>query len=608
MKKKLLTVLLAVVMVFGVFGLTACGGSNADEDYNYYGIKYEIEDEVKIQALTFQGIYKMFTTAGNFVVYVATEGANGAKAADFQAVNKLANDWGITIYHFNPELSGGYAANNTNAVSTNIIKELDATGAASQLKTVQDTLTAISKVEATTWSDNSIIAITGAESAVSGGKISYKGKISATNTVADGAKSIAAIATKNPSYGAYTEAARDIPYIPEAYNTTNINTMNLFGDARLHMYNDDNGVDALLDEKEDVFVTVANYAMFAHLMDYNEGYFPVFFGGTWCGNTQAIVKATNQIAKDYGCTKIYFFDPRLEDGTKIDAVSSSTTWSMEQYEIDNFNAMETLAFANEALAKAVAANKTAAEVAVEAAEAAVEAAEEALEAAKEADPVDETAVEAAEEDLEAAEEALSDAEEVLADAKADLKLFTDVEDAEKGVYNAQYHGGYTTSYSVVENSAYLASSLNTRTADGKGTSYNFNFLYGKFLKDYLNTYKSEWNIQNADGTERFIEITVDGAKTNFTRMCVPNIMMFNGEEEGKAELVALAEAEYTYANVNVEGNAQQIAWTEAVKKVFDANPYLTYVPVVVAEEAPAADAGASAGGSSAPAAGGGDAC
>ena len=36
MKKKLLTVLLAVVMVFGVFGLTACGGSNPDEEYNYY--------------------------------------------------------------------------------------------------------------------------------------------------------------------------------------------------------------------------------------------------------------------------------------------------------------------------------------------------------------------------------------------------------------------------------------------------------------------------------------------------------------------------------------------------------------------------------------------
>jgi len=731
MKKKLLTVLLAVVMVFGVFGLTACGGSNADEDYNYYGIKYEIEDEVKIQALTFQGIYKMFTTAGKYVVYVATEGANGASKADFQAVNKLANDWGITIYHFNPELSGGYAANNTNAVSTNIIKELDATGAASQLKTVQDTLTAVSKKAATSWEDNKLIAINGAESTASASGVSYKGSIAATNSVADGAKTIAAVAVRNPSYGAYTEEARDIPYIAEAYNTSSISTMNLFGDARLHMYNDDNGVDALTDAKEDVFVTVANYAMFAHLMDYNEGYFPVFFGGTWCGNTQAIVKATNEIAKDYGCTKIYFFDPRLEDGTKIDAVSSSTTWSQEKYALDSKAAYDSY---KSLVAKAEAAQDAfdladAYKSAVEAlekssvekaawdkAEAAVTAAEKALadlekahakalqyedDKIADAADADKAKAEKAKADLvakqakeiEKAEEAIEDAEKVAEDAKkaydaaqavanafaadsavsnvtpdsdadkaylldrliasykadlaeakkgtdkdaiaaaqatvdyaedmkaaiaADKAAAAELEAAQKALSAAdkavtdfyatlsdlEATAGYTTSYSVVENSAYLASNLNTRTADGKGTSYNFNFLYGKFLKDYLNTYKSEWNIQNSDGTERFISITVDGAATNFTRMCVPNIMMFNGEEEGKAELVALAEAEYTYANVNTEGHAEQIAWTEAVKKVFDANPYLTYNPVVVAEEAPAADAGASAGGSSAPAAGG----
>ena len=48
MKKKLLTVFLAVVMCFGVFGLTACGaGSNPDDSYNYYSSKYGIEEEIK---------------------------------------------------------------------------------------------------------------------------------------------------------------------------------------------------------------------------------------------------------------------------------------------------------------------------------------------------------------------------------------------------------------------------------------------------------------------------------------------------------------------------------------------------------------------------------
>ena len=35
-----------------------------------------------------------------------------------------------------------------------------------------------------------------------------------------------------------------------------------------------------------------------------------------CPNTQAIAKAVNDLAKDYGISKVYFFDPRLDDGTK----------------------------------------------------------------------------------------------------------------------------------------------------------------------------------------------------------------------------------------------------------------------------------------------------
>ena len=51
MKKKLLTVLLAVVMVFGVFSLTACGAKeNPADDYNYYRSVYSsLKDEEDIR-------------------------------------------------------------------------------------------------------------------------------------------------------------------------------------------------------------------------------------------------------------------------------------------------------------------------------------------------------------------------------------------------------------------------------------------------------------------------------------------------------------------------------------------------------------------------------
>ena len=102
MKKKLLTVLLAVVMVFGAFGLVACGnGANPDDSYNYYSSKYKLEGDVKIEAATYQAVYRMFTTAGSFLLYVDSEG-DGA-AARFKSINELAQAWDVTIYHFNPD-------------------------------------------------------------------------------------------------------------------------------------------------------------------------------------------------------------------------------------------------------------------------------------------------------------------------------------------------------------------------------------------------------------------------------------------------------------------------------------------------------------------------
>ena len=482
MKKKLLTVLLAVVMVFGVFSLTACGaGTNPDEEYNYYGTKYELDGDVKIEAATFQGVYKMFTTAGKFLLYVDSEGSGAA--GRFQAINKLAQDWDVTIYHFNPDLSGGYGADNTSKQNTNILtlSAADATAYASQLKTVQDTLVAISNVDSIDdWTDNTLYGISGAESTNDEGTLVYNGEIAGSAAYNDGAKAIASVALRKPSYAQYAENGNTA--VPAAYNTGNINTMNLFADGRLHMYNDD-GTDALTEEKTDVYVTVANYEMFAHLMDNNEGYFAVFFGGTWCPNTQAIAFLTNDLAKDYGISKIYMFDPRLDNGTKIDAASGTGT---------------------------------------------------------DEDP-----------------------------------------------------------YVVVENSAYLASNLNTRNGDATAAKYNFNYLYAQFLDEYLPEYDSEWNYGVT------FQITSNGKVGTYTKMCVPNMMMFNGEGEGAAEMVGLAEAEYTYANTSVEGTAENVEWTNAIMAIFDENPYAYYAPlpdeVEATEEessgessapsAPAADAG-----------------
>ena len=606
MKKKLLTVLLAVVMVFGVFSLTACGaGTNPDSEYNYYGTKYSLEGDVKIEAATFQGVYKMFTTAGNFLLYIDSE-SDGA-AARFQAINKLAQDWDVTIYHFNPDLSGGYANQNGDEVP-NI---LGTVAAGSQLEDVQATLAAISKN--TKFTDNTLYAVKGAESTNSGATLvyngsvaSYTGKVSG-GTTATNADVIASIALKRPSYAQYA-GSDGKANIPEAFNTENINTMNLFADNRLHMYNDD-GTDALTEEKTDVYVTVANYGQFAYLMDNNEGYFAVFFGGTWCPNTQAIAMLTNDLAKDYGIERIYFFDPRLDDGTKVDAVSKSTDENGDPvytvvensaYLASNLNSRNSdasvlwnnLTDANE-LSQYISTAKSAYVKEVQAdSEYAVAStkADDAINAGIVAE-VTKTVTNYA--DLEAqvkkgyTEEAwgkLDALEQATAVVNEYNKTATTKYDINAGVYNVILAALATENAEMTQTVVEAAAKANY-----EADAYNYNYLYARFLNSYLSDYKSEWNY----GTV----LTIDGE--SYTKMCVPNMMMFNGEGQGKAELVGLAEAEYTYANTSVEGNPQNVEWTNAIKAIFDKDPYAYYAPLPEpVEETATAETGSTSSSSS----------
>ena len=548
MKKKLLTVLLAVVMVFGVFSLTACGaGTNPDSEYNYYGTKYELDGDVKIEAATFQGVYKMFTTAGNFLLYVDSE-SSGA-AARFQAINKLAQDWNVTIYHFNPDLTGGYDT----SVNANILLKLEGEAATSQLTVVQSTLSAISQKPATEWTDNTLYGISGAESTNKNGVLTYNGKIAGSASYKNGAVAIASVALRRPSYAQYAQSGNTA--VPEAYNTGNINTMNLFADNRLHMYNDD-GTDALTEEKTDVYVTVANYGQFAYLMDNNEGYFAVFFGGTWCPNTQAIAMLTNDLAKDYGIERIYFFDPRLEDGTKIDAASGSGTADDPYVVVENSAYLASnLNSRNSDIAGMWETNKRSL--------------------------------------AKAMVDALVDAgKEIEYAANATFETFTGIiyDYIDEVAADNSYLAGATSAADV-------ATKMETNYIAGLNTklTYNYAHVYAKFLKAYLPEYSSEWNYG--------VEFIIGGE--SYTKMCVPNMMMFNGEGQGKAKLVGLAEAEYTYANTSVEGNPQNVEWTNAIKAIFDKDPYAYYAPLPepVEETATATTGGtSSAPATSAPAA------
>lgn len=110
MKKKLLTVLLAVVMVFGVFSLTACGAKeNPADDYNYYRSVYSSlkdEEDIRIHSMVFMQLTMMLRTPGQYLIY--TGGAWDSKAqANIKAVNDIAKAYDVQVYNLDLKLDGG---------------------------------------------------------------------------------------------------------------------------------------------------------------------------------------------------------------------------------------------------------------------------------------------------------------------------------------------------------------------------------------------------------------------------------------------------------------------------------------------------------------------
>ncbi|MBQ9714938.1 MAG: InlB B-repeat-containing protein [Clostridia bacterium] len=293
---------------------------NPAYDYNYYAVKYNFSKSSKIQAINFSDLDEMMTINGEWVIFVDSENDSNAQAR-FQMINDFAHEWGITIHHFNPDLAGGYASYDTNAHTTNLLDTLDTVSAESQLSNVQQRFNFLMcQDENSTFRqtkpvvDHTLISVKAQPSTARWDGTKYveilKSQIVANENYTQGAKVIAAVATRKPGVS-YTSTN------PADYDPSNIDVFNGYADDRWHMVDDQ-----FTAPKQDVFVNLANYAQFSHLLDTSEGMFVVITGGVWCPNTTAVAKITNDLAKDYGIDRIYNFNPRLEGGTRIASMTS----------------------------------------------------------------------------------------------------------------------------------------------------------------------------------------------------------------------------------------------------------------------------------------------
>ena len=335
MKKRLLTVLLAVVMVFGVFGLTACGaGANPADDYNYFTSVYdsmaEVEaEDVRIEQLTFNGLYKMAQTSGNFIVFWG--GAYDEKAqANIKKAQDLAVEYDITIYNFDPNLDGKVGADSANGVYNTASADITSStigDVSTQMAGLQSNLLKVLSVGNVRQlpSQGSLVYIKGGAPTVevsilesAGYKVTYNGSIVRSSNKTEMFEGIIQAACfKLPNPLASADENGNLP--SSAFNSITINEFNIYNDYRLHMAGDyASATSDYIGEDQSVFVTTTYHAMY-DLLANSKGVYAIFVGGTWCHNSQAVAKYTSDLAKDYGIRKIYMFDTRLDHGATGDS-------------------------------------------------------------------------------------------------------------------------------------------------------------------------------------------------------------------------------------------------------------------------------------------------
>ena len=492
MKKRLLTVLLAVVMVFGVFGLTACGaGANPADEYNYFTSVYsslsDVEaDDVRIEQLTFNGLYKMAQTPGNFIVYWGGAYDSTAKA-NIKKAQQLAEEYDITIYNFDPCLDGqaglDSAGGKYNVASADITSATigDVSVQMASLQAELMKVLAIGNVRQFP-SQGSLVYIKGgaptveaSDIAAAGYKVSYNGSLVKSSNKTDMFEFIIQMACfKLPNPLASADSNGNLP--SSAFNSITVNEFNIYNDYRLHMAGDyASATSDYIGENQSVFVTTTYHAMY-DLLANSKGVYAIFVGGTWCHNSQAVAKYTSDLAKAYGISKIYMFDTRLDDGATGDSYELIKAQPGEY----NYDA--------------------------------------------------ETGV--------------------ITPAKDTVKVYADS----------------TLSGDV----RYLANMLNTRGDEGTNVgSMNYAHLYARLIDQYLPEYVSTVNA----GT-----ISIKGVKGTYSKVCTPTLLLIDGDKAAGSKIIGQVEAEFEYGWA-----PYQEAWEEAVKDLFDENPYASYQPPMVTE-------------------------
>ncbi|SEU01955.1 S-layer homology domain-containing protein [Paenibacillus sp. NFR01] len=284
-----------------------------------------------LKTATYEDIVHLFESEGNFAVLIGGSWSANAQA-DIGYINEVAKQYGVsTIYNFDTKLDGEsldiadssspYAYKYVDLVNKylknlNLYDKADAAHNVSYVNKSGETVSA-NKVEAP------FLFIYNKDHVDAGGnKAPIVAYLNESKSAADLQTGGVLDSAKVDAYKAQLQAVFSTVNSYNTYNESNY----IKTSFNVNYAGENAGKPLIFTEGDEPLVLEhVTYHQLKQILA-SDGNYVFLFGGSWCPNTQAIIKYVNEYAKKNNVDKIYFFDTKLDAGLIVgDPANNSGT-------------------------------------------------------------------------------------------------------------------------------------------------------------------------------------------------------------------------------------------------------------------------------------------
>jgi LPXTG-motif cell wall-anchored protein len=302
------------------------GGTTGDYIADSY---YNVSSGHVFESVTQERLLDILSSKGNYYIVFASP-KNSSSQAAISAINAQAKKDGITkIYHFDPFVDG-YQIDITD--KDTVFKTANGTSLNQLWTRITELLPAAEPVTSYVSSDTLLFSFNGESTSKISASFSVKANAGFDQTAA--AEGIAKVFRGGNSEGSVVSASvrSDFDFFKRVYNAS-ATYFNYNGGVPDAQGNRTGATTTAIftDADEDGFVFhQVNFVELINILN-SPGEHTIFFGASWCHNTQAIIGSVAKKAKEYGHKTVYVYDTTVGNqltfgtGADIDKVTASSS-------------------------------------------------------------------------------------------------------------------------------------------------------------------------------------------------------------------------------------------------------------------------------------------